>query len=95
MAGMDMNELILTGTQTRLCRALIGWSVRQLAECAKVSDSTVKRIELCDGVREKTEHKILLGISKCLTSAISELGWELMDNGGIQPRGGVCMGVAG
>ena len=82
-----MNETILTGTQTRLCRALIGWSVRQLAECAGVSDSTIKRIESVDGVREKTEHKILGDVAKCLVTAMQEMGWELMDNGGIQPKG--------
>ena len=36
---------MLTGTQIRMARAAVGWSVRELAEKAKINPNTVSRIE--------------------------------------------------
>ncbi len=36
---------MLTGTQVRTARAVVGWGVRELAERAKINPNTVSRIE--------------------------------------------------
>jgi GAF domain-containing protein len=42
-------EMPLTGAQVRAARALLNWSVRELAEAAGVSPMTIKRIEAQGG----------------------------------------------
>ena len=42
ISGSDME---ITGSQSRLARALLGWSARELAEAAEVSLSSVQRFE--------------------------------------------------
>jgi transcriptional regulator with XRE-family HTH domain len=42
ISGSDME---ITGSQSRLARALLGWSARELAEAADVSLSSVQRFE--------------------------------------------------
>jgi len=37
---------MITGTQVRAARALLGWSQERLAEAANVSLPTIKRVEL-------------------------------------------------
>lgn len=37
---------MITGTQVRAARALLGWSQQRLAEAADVSLPTIKRVEL-------------------------------------------------
>ena len=43
---------VLTGCQARAARAMLTWSVRQLAAKAKISESSIRRIELGSGVPE-------------------------------------------
>ena len=81
---MDMKDA-LTGIQTRLGRALIGWSVADLAECAKVATSTIKRIERIDGVKENSEFSTLIKVRNCLNSHVEEKGWHFTESGGIAP----------
>jgi transcriptional regulator with XRE-family HTH domain len=42
----------LTACQARAARAMLTWSVRQLASKAKISDSSIRRIEIGFGVPE-------------------------------------------
>ena len=42
----------LTACQARAARAMLTWSVRQLAAKAKISDSSIRRIEVGFGVPE-------------------------------------------
>ena len=79
-----MNEA-LTGIQTRLGRALLGWSVKQLSECSKVSVSTIKRIEAVDGIKRRSEFSTLSKIEQCLSDAISEKQWRFSELG-IEPK---------
>lgn len=40
----------LTACQARAARAMLMWSVRQLAAKSKISDSSIRRIEVSDNV---------------------------------------------
>lgn len=42
----------LTACQARAARAMLDWSIRQLAERCKLSDSSIRRIEIGFGVPE-------------------------------------------
>lgn len=44
---------LLTGAQIRMARALLRWSVQDLADRAKVSTSTVKKLEKDDGLAKE------------------------------------------
>lgn len=45
---------IITGLQIRSARFALRWSVQRLAETSRVSASTIKRIELEDGLPNAT-----------------------------------------
>ena len=64
----------LTGIQIRLARALTGKSVSDLNECSGVSMSTIKRIELVDGVRGESGIETLKKITECLDRAMKDKG---------------------
>ena len=42
-------QSVLTGAQIRAGRGVVNWSVRQLSEAAKISSSTIRRLEESDG----------------------------------------------
>lgn len=42
----------LTACQARAARAMLTWSVRQLASKSKISDSSIRRIEIGFGIPE-------------------------------------------
>ena len=42
-------QSVLTGAQIRAGRGVVNWSVRQLSEAAKISSSTIRRLEELDG----------------------------------------------
>lgn len=44
----------VTGLQIRSARFALRWSVQKLAELSRVSSSTIKRIELDDGIPNAT-----------------------------------------
>src|SRR5271165_6381101 len=48
MAGMAKQQTI-TGTQVRMARAFLRWSVAELARKAKIGISSVQRIEAAEG----------------------------------------------
>jgi transcriptional regulator with XRE-family HTH domain len=71
ISGSDME---ITGPQSRLARALLGWSARELAEAADVSLSTVQRFE-----GEQTETIALA--RKSIAAAFYAQGVEFIEGG--------------
>jgi transcriptional regulator with XRE-family HTH domain len=51
-----------------MARAALGWSLVDLAACAKVSEKTIRRLE-ADQVEINTTIKTLNGIKTCLENA--------------------------
>ena len=49
---------MLTGAQIRAARGILNWSVRDLAEKAKISGSTIRRLEESDGPASPGEDAI-------------------------------------
>ena len=64
----------ITGSQSRLARALSGWSARELAEAAAISLSTVQRFE-----GEQTETIALA--RKAIAAAFEAHGVEFIEGG--------------
>jgi transcriptional regulator with XRE-family HTH domain len=65
----------MNGIQCRLGRVAVGWGIIQLAQAAKVSTHTIKRVERGEKLRAKTVDKIKL--------VLEEAGIEFLpDNGG-------------
>lgn len=58
---------MISGSQIRMARAFLRWSVKDLAESAGVGDSTVKRMEAVDGV-PNTQGRNLAAVQECLES---------------------------
>lgn len=58
----------VTGLQIRSARFALRWSVQKLAELSRVSSSTIKRIELDDGIPNATSAN-LAALSATLEAA--------------------------
>ena len=58
---------MLSGAQCRMARALLGWTVQELADKAEVGTTTVKRIELTDSISEGAQVGTLKAIAKAFT----------------------------
>jgi transcriptional regulator with XRE-family HTH domain len=71
ISGSDME---ITGSQSRLARALSGWSARELAEAAEVSLSSVQRFE-----GEQIETIALA--RKAIAAAFEREGVEFIEGG--------------
>lgn len=54
----------LTGSQARAARAMLAWSVRQLAQKCDISDSSIRRIEASFDVPEKVSLETLLRLKE-------------------------------
>ena len=63
---MDLS--MLTGAQVRSARHAVKWTVYELATAASVSVSTVKRIEVADGL-PSTSVQNLMSIKNALEAA--------------------------
>lgn len=50
-----------------MARAVLGWSVKELADASAVSVTTIKRIEASDQVLESAQVGTLQAIAKALT----------------------------
>jgi hypothetical protein len=59
---------MLTGAQVRSARHAVKWTVHELATAARLSVSTVKRIEVLDGL-PSTSVQNLMAIKNALESA--------------------------
>lgn len=82
-----LEEARITGAQLRAARALLNWSIAQLAAAARVSPTTVKRIEAGDG-RAVVRGSISLSIrAACEQRGISFIG------GGHSTSGGAWLSV--
>ena len=55
---MSVNQL--QGHQVRAARAILDWSVRQLAQISEVSESSIRRIESSFGVPENVSLDLLM-----------------------------------
>lgn len=78
-------EEMPTGTQIRAGRAVIGWSVKQLSEAARLSASTIRGLEEFDTAspRHKTE---LEAIRAALFEAGVEFTFSADGKPGVRPR---------
>jgi ribosome-binding protein aMBF1 (putative translation factor) len=81
---MDLS--MLTGVQVRSARHAIKWSVQDLATNSKVSVSTIKRIEVADGLPSTSVHN-LMSIKTALESAGIEFIGTPQDGPGIRIHG--------
>lgn len=59
---------MISGVQSRMARAAVGWSVKELAEASRVSITTIKRIEAVDHVIESTQVGTLQALANAFTS---------------------------
>jgi transcriptional regulator with XRE-family HTH domain len=58
---------MLSGAQCRMARGLLCWSVQELANASGVGSTTIKRVELIDGVLEGAQVRTLQAIAKAFT----------------------------
>ncbi len=74
----------LTGAQIRAARAILRWSVADLAAAAHISASVVRRIEDIDGVSpQELAHQ---EIERACTQAGVEFIFPIHGNAGVRPR---------
>jgi transcriptional regulator with XRE-family HTH domain len=60
---------MITGTQIRAARAMVGWSAHQLAERSGISYSAIQRAEAVDGVPSMRAPNLLWALQKALEAA--------------------------
>lgn len=79
------DQAVLTGAQIRAARGIVNWSVRELSEAAKVSASTIRRLEEMSGPPAATEEALAP-----LQSALQHAGVEFLflpgGKPGVRPR---------
>ena len=87
MNYIDSNngKSMLTGIQIRAARQSLRWTVSDIANSAKVSVSTIKRIEACDGI-PLVSVKNLLAVKVTLEAAGIEFIGSPEDGPGIRVR---------
>ena len=71
---------MLTGAQVRSARHAVKWTVHELATAAKVSVSTVKRIEVADGLPATSVQNLM-----SLKTALEAAGIEFIGSSGDGP----------
>lgn len=76
---------IVTGAQLRAARGILNWSVRDLAETASVSPSTIRRLEESDGAPSGPEPS-LAGLRTTLENAGVEFLFPPTGKPGLRPR---------
>jgi DNA-binding transcriptional regulator YiaG len=54
----DAEDSVLTGAQIRAARGIVNWSVRELSEAARVSSSTIRRLEESNEAPTSTEQAL-------------------------------------
>ncbi|MBI4366714.1 MAG: helix-turn-helix transcriptional regulator [Deltaproteobacteria bacterium] len=74
---------MITGTQMRAARALLGFDQRQLAHHAGLSLPTIQRMESCDGVVRGNVDSLMK-----LVDALTANGIELIGEGAVSGGGG-------
>lgn len=71
---------MLTGAQIRAGRALVRWTLDDLAKAAKIGLQTVRRAEASDG-----EVKMLANNEAAIRAALESAGVEFIDENGGGP----------
>jgi len=74
---------MITGTQMRAARALLGIDQRQLAQASGLSLPTIQRMEASDGVVRGNVDSLMK-----LTDALAAQGIELIGEGAVSGGGG-------
>ena len=74
---------MITGTQMRAARALLGLDQRQLAQAAGLSLPTIQRMEASDGVVRGNVNSLMK-----LVDALGANGIELIGEGAVSSGGG-------
>ncbi len=82
-SNLDLS--MLTGAQVRSVRHAVRWTVQELATNSKVSVSTIKRIEVADGLPSTSVHN-LMSIKMALEAAGIEFIGTPDDGPGIRVR---------
>ena len=70
---------LITGSQIRAGRALVRWSVQELANVAEIGVATVRRAEITDGAVEN----LTAANARAIRTALESAGVEFIaENGG-------------
>jgi len=84
-AASDVDSTVLTGAQLRAARGILNWSVRELSQAARVSSSTIRRLEEMDGPPPGRE-EALAPLQAALESAGVEFLFPPSGKPGVRPR---------
>lgn len=76
----------LTACQARAARAMLSWSVRQLAAKAKISDSSIRRIEVGFGVPENVTLDLRMKLQEYFVSRGFVFEWDDVRGPGVYYR---------
>jgi transcriptional regulator with XRE-family HTH domain len=76
------NPRMITGQQMRAARAMLRWTVAQLAERAGVSETTVRRGERVDGVPRMSAANL-----NAIQRALEAAGILFLDEGDVRSGG--------
>ena len=77
---------VINRTQIALAKAVLDVSSSEkLAEQIGVGAATIRRIESPNPDR-RIKIETIIRVRLLIDEALAAIGWELMDNGGIQPR---------
>lgn len=85
--GLNMIEA-LTACQARGARAMLNWSVRQLALRSKVSDSSIRRIEVGFGVPENVSLDLRVRLQEYFEGRGFKFTWRPEEGPGVSWRRG-------
>jgi PAS domain S-box-containing protein len=77
--------LTITGAQLRAARGILNWSVRDLADAAKTSASTIRRLEEINGPPTDPEEAVVL-LRETLEKAGVEFLFPPLGKPGVRPR---------
>ena len=78
---------VINRTQIALAKAVLDVSSSEkLAEQIGVGAATIRRIESPNPDR-RIKIETVIRVRLLIDEALAAIGWELMDNGGIQPKG--------
>jgi PAS domain S-box-containing protein len=84
-ASTGTEQPLLTGAQLRAARGIANWSVRELSEAAKVSSSTIRRLEESNGP-PGTAESCLVPLQHALEQNGVEFLFPPHGNPGVRPR---------
>ena len=74
---------IITKEQVKFAKIAANISSRQICEDAKIGKATLERFE---SGKSSPSIATLVKIKSSVDMYLDKAGWELMDNGGIQPK---------